>query len=136
MEQGSARPLVSSTASRRRCVLVVEDEFLIRTLVSEELRDAKFEVIEACNADEALAILHAGTDVDLVFSDVRMPGTLDGLELLAVVRELDPRLPVVITSGHLSRDTSFADGVTQFLPKPYSARMVLNLIDGGLAKSW
>ena len=103
-------------------------------MVSDDLRDAEYEVIEACNADEALAILQSGAGVDLIFSDVRMPGTLDGLQLLAVVRERDPTLPVVITSGHLAHDTWFDDDATQFLPKPYSSRMVLALIEGGLAK--
>ncbi len=134
MEPGSARPLVAPAAHPRWCVLVVEDEFLIRTMVSDELRDAEYDVIEACNADEALAILGSGAGVDLIFSDVRMPGTMDGLQLLAVVRARDAALPVVITSGHLAHDTWFDDGATQFLPKPYSSRMVLALIEGGLSK--
>ena len=114
MEPGSARPLVVSAAHPRVCVLVVEDEFLIRTMVSDDLREAEYEVIEACNADEALAILRSGAGVDLIFSDVRMPGTLDGLELLAMVRARDPAFPVVITSGHLPHDTWFDDDATQF----------------------
>ena len=71
--------------------------------ISDELREARFRVIEACDAQEAIVVLESGLPVDLILSDVRMPGQLDGLELLSVVRRSYPRLPVIITSGHLHR---------------------------------
>lgn len=101
------------------CVLVVEDELLIRTMVSDALRDAGFAVIEAIDADEAMRVLQSGVAINLVFSDVRMPGSLDGLALLKNCNELFPDLPVVMTSGHLFPAEALVRGAKQFLPKPY-----------------
>lgn len=115
-------------------ILVVEDEILIRTLVSDELRSADFRVIEAADADEAVAILKSGARVDLVLSDVRMPGSMDGLGLLAFVRQTCSELPVIITSGHLQPDPGLADGSTVFLPKPYRFDQAVELVKLELAK--
>ncbi|HEX8415649.1 MAG TPA: response regulator, partial [Sphingomicrobium sp.] len=73
----------------------MEDEFLVRLLVSEELRTAEFHVIEALDAEEAIAVLNSGVRVDLILSDVRMPGAMDGLGLLAFVRRSHPTIPVI-----------------------------------------
>jgi DNA-binding NtrC family response regulator len=121
--------------SSRRCILVVEDEMLIRLIVSEELRDAGYEVVEACDADEALTVLNSLVRIDLIISDVRMPGSMDGLGLLAVVRETSPTLPVIITSGHLGPTWALADGAAQFLAKPYSMEMMVNAVRNELEKA-
>ena len=83
-------------------ILIVEDEFLVRLVAAEALRDAGYRVIEADDADEAVSILDAGVPIELVFSDVRMPGSFDGLGLLGLIRTNFPRLPVVMCSGHLN----------------------------------
>ena len=101
------------------CVLVVEDEFLIRTMVSDALRDAGLGVIEAIDADEAMRVLQSGVAIDLIFSDVRMPGSMDGLALLKICTEVFPGLPVIITSGHLAPSDAILNGAKRFLPKPY-----------------
>jgi len=100
-------------------VLVVEDEFLIRTLVADYLRDAGFVVIEAFNGDEAIALLSADAAVDLVFTDVRMPGGVDGMALLAYIRGRRPDLPVVVTSGHLDPAIASSGGAAAFVAKPF-----------------
>ena len=100
-------------------ILVVEDEFLIRAMISEAFRDAGFAVIEAVDADEAMRVLQSAVAIDLVFSDVRMPGSLDGLALLENCTELFPDLPVIMTSGHLSPADALARSARQFLTKPY-----------------
>lgn len=100
-------------------VLLVEDEFLIRMIVADHLRDAGFNVTEAVNGEEAVAILTAGASIDVVFSDVRMPGATDGLALLAFVRRTLPELPVFITSGHLEPALALAAGARRFIAKPY-----------------
>lgn len=100
-------------------VLFVEDEFLIRMIVADHLRDAGFNVTEAANGDEAVAILKGGAAVDVVLSDVRMPGATDGLALLAFVRRTLPDLPVFITSGHLEPALALAAGARKFIAKPY-----------------
>src|ERR1700722_2890400 len=85
----------------RKIILVVEDEVLIRFVISEYLRDVGFQVVEAGSADEALEYLGTLNEVALVFSDVRMPGSLDGIELSQRVRLLYPYLPMILASGHL-----------------------------------
>jgi len=129
--------LVSSVSAPERrivSILVVEDEILVRMIASDALRDAGYSVIEAMSGDEAIEILSSGAAIDLVFSDVRMPGSVDGLGLLGFVRTRFPALPVVITSGHLQPIQALADGATEFLPKPYRVERVIEVIQGELAK--
>ena len=107
-------------------VLVVEDETLVRMAISLDLSDAGFRVIEAANATEALDVLEAH-HVDLVFTDIRMPGAMDGLALMREVRRRFPDLPVILTSAHAELSEQARDGAA-LVPKPYSARAVLSLI--------
>ena len=113
-------------------VLVVEDEFLIRMEVAAHLRDAGFEVIEAMNGDEAVAILTARIPIDLVFTDVRMPGSTDGMGLLEFIRRTRPTLPVIMTSGHREPDLAFSGGATAFFPKPSDLEVVVNALRAAL----
>ena len=117
-----------------KCILVVEDELLIRLALSDGLRDAGYQVIEACGAEEALAILDS-VRPDLVISDVQMPGPLDGLGLLAIVRREFATLPVIIVSGHLCPADALADGATQFLAKPYGLDVMLQAVEIEIGKS-
>jgi DNA-binding NtrC family response regulator len=121
--QGDVAP-----AQQRTSILVVEDEIVIRTLISDVLRDEGYVVIEACNGDEAVGILNAGISFDLVFSDVRMPGSCDGIALLELLRHHFPNLPVIMTSGHLEPRRAMARGATNFLAKPYDLGAVVALI--------
>lgn len=118
----------------RSCILIVEDELLIRFMVGEELREAGYDAIEACNADEALAVLKSRVRVDLIISDVRMPGSLDGLGLLAFVRATLPALPVIMMSAHLEPRLAIGDGATRFLAKPFALGDVLDAVRAELAK--
>ena len=81
-------------------VLVVEDECLIRMLVADELRAMGLTVIEAATADEAFPILLSDAPVDVLFTDVRMPGSMDGVELARRARTARPAIKVIIASGH------------------------------------
>lgn len=121
--------------SREACILVVEDELLVRFLVSEIMRDAGYTVIEAVNADEALDIIQTGVHLDLVFSDVKMPGSLDGLGLLKVVKSSHPGLPVLITSGHCDPALAINGGAAHFVRKPYDLDSVLALIGDELERA-
>lgn len=109
------------------CILVVEDEFFIRRFLADELREAGYQVIEASNADEALEVLQSRAP-DAIISDVRMPGSIDGLGLLAVVRETFPSLPVIIMSGHLRSEDALAAGAQQFLAKPFTMDVAVEAI--------
>ena len=109
-------------------LLLVEDEVFIRLLVSDLLRDAGYDVVEAVDGDEALDILKAGVHVDLVLSDVSMPGSTDGLALLRFVRDNFYKLPVIITSGHLDPDVALAAGAAHFLAKPFNLDKALEVV--------
>ena len=126
-------PHAAACDSARSCILVVEDELLIRLMLSDGLRDKGYHVIEACNADEALIVLATAVP-DLIISDVRMPGSMDGMGLLAVVRETLPHLPVIITSAHFQSNIALADGATQFIGKPYSMDMLCETVRVELAE--
>jgi DNA-binding NtrC family response regulator len=107
-------------------ILVVEDDVLIRLLLSEELRDAGFQVVEAAQADDALCYLDAGGDADLVFSDIRMPGSLNGLELACLLRDRYPSLPIILTSGN--EKPPRADEIGRFIPKPYDMVRAVSIV--------
>src|SRR4051812_9826984 len=80
-------------------VLLVEDEVLIRSAVAEALRDAGLTVIEAADADEAWSYILIGAPVDLVLTDIRMPGSMDGVELANRIVEQFRKIRVIVTSG-------------------------------------
>lgn len=113
------------------CVLVVEDEILIRVLIADELRAEGFSVVEAATGDEALSYFQAGVHVDLVLSDIELPGALNGVDLIWRLRAEAPDLPTVLTSGH-SPGVHPADA---FLPKPYDLRQAVALVAALLQKT-
>jgi CheY-like chemotaxis protein len=113
-------------------ILVVEDEVLIRAFIAEELRLAGFSVIEAGRAEEALTYINAGEQVDLVFSDIRMPGSLNGLQLAEILRDRYPDIPVILTSGNAPRRR--VGIVEAFVPKPYDVTQTIALISAILAQ--
>ena len=98
-------------------VLVVEDDPLIRELVVDELHSEGFSVVEARDADQAIAILEVRDDIHLVFTDVDMPGSMNGLKLAAAVRDRWPPVHIVITSGKTRPMVIPANAL--FIPKPY-----------------
>ena len=104
-------------------ILVVEDEVLIRMSLSATLRDEGFFVIEACDADEALVALST-VAIDLLLTNVRMDGSMDGLELAARVKSTRPDLKIVVVSGHLAPEEA-RDVADVFVPKPYLAERVV-----------
>ena len=123
---------------QRPVILVVEDEELVRVSAAEYLRFSHFDVIEAATADEAVTLLSAGANVDLVFSDIRMPGRLDGYGLAQWLAAHRPALPVLLTSGFAgaAREPAIRRPV---LPKPYSFDLMLHRIstllsDGSLTE--
>jgi two-component system, response regulator PdtaR len=105
-------------------VLIVEDEFLLRTDASVFLEDAGFEVYEASNADEAINLLELHANIRAVFTDIQMPGSMDGLKLAHYVRGRWPPVKLILTSGRakpLSADMPAGCG---FFGKPYQFEKV------------
>jgi len=134
MSPQSASPAGPDNSIARKRILVVEDELLIRFMLSDELRNAGHEVVEAISADEALAIFSTGVQVDLMISDVRMPGSIDGLALLSIVREMSPALPVIIISAHLEAEHATARGAACFVAKPFSMASLVHRVRDELEK--
>jgi CheY-like chemotaxis protein len=116
---------------RARLVLVVEDEVLIRMMIADELRRAGLEVVEASNADEALQYLASGHSVDLVFTDVQMPGRIDGIALARRVAHDYPGIKVLMTSAHGRPPEPSFDA--SFVAKPYAEDEVVRRIADALA---
>jgi CheY-like chemotaxis protein len=114
--------------AKRSVVLVVEDDFLLRMDAAQVIGAAGFEVIEAANADQAIAFLEARPDISVVFTDIQMPGSMDGLKLARAVRGRWPPIKIVATSGRLNvGETDLPEG-GRFLPKPYSPAQVTGML--------
>lgn len=113
---------VQPDPDRGHTILIVEDETLVRMATAEHLRDAGYTVIEAATGEEAQAVLEAGVSVSLIFSDVNMPGAVDGLAL-AVWAGAQSNPPVVLlTSGvpdMLAQARQRCPSVRAYLTKPY-----------------
>ena len=104
-------------------VLVVEDEWLVRDTIARELEDAGYAVIEAESGEAALALFKAG-DIDLLFTDIRLPGTVDGWRLAETVRSMRPELPVIYATGYsIAERRQVPESV--FLNKPYRPSAVI-----------
>ena len=105
-------------------VLVVEDEVLIRMDIADQLRERGFEVLEASTADEAIEILENNDAIRVLFTDIDMPGSMDGLKLSSAVRDRWPPIKIVVTSGHRLVDiTDLPDG-SVFYAKPYDHHVI------------
>src|SRR5438270_12084536 len=86
-------------------VLVVEDEMLLRVQAVGMVEDAGFTSVEAVDADEAVAILESRSDIALMFTDIQMPGTMDGLKLAHIVHKRWPPIRIILVSGQLKFET-------------------------------
>jgi DNA-binding NtrC family response regulator len=109
----------TSGSAQRPVILVVEEEAAERVAIAEHLGEAGFDVLEAGDTDEALALLERRSDVQGLVTDAHLPGRLDGSELARTVRDRRPGIRVVLMSGHSDlRDDEMPDGV-EFVSKPY-----------------
>lgn len=121
---------VTLASSGSRAILVVDDEMLIRFVQAEALREAGYDVVEAANGDEALELLNAGVEAELLITDVRMPGSLDGLALARAAHALRPSMAIAISSAHVGGMEGNLGGiVAAFLPKPYLPSQLIAMAD-------
>lgn len=110
-------------------VLVVEDEPLVRSFNADMLSDAGFEVLEAADAVEALRVLESRDDIQVVFTDVEMPGSIDGFDLAMRIGAQWPDIGVLVTSGRRYPNEVFTASSRRFVPKPFRVAQVVELID-------
>lgn len=114
----------SGTAQRHATILVVEDEPLLRFALASELSEAGFRVVEAANTDEAESVLATGARIDLVITDVQMPGRRDGMVLAEIVRAARPDTKIIVTSGRPPQ-SNVATVADAFFSKPYDLDRVI-----------
>ncbi len=117
-----------SVDSKARVILVVEDEALLRMLACDILTEAGYRPLEAVNADEALVIIEARPDIAVVFTDVDMPGEVNGLGLARLIALRAPDLPILITSGAAAVAPTDLPPRGRFLQKPYSPSTLVEVV--------
>ncbi|UQR64345.1 response regulator [Bradyrhizobium sp. C-145] len=110
--------------ARKLIVLIVEDEYLIRLSAAEMVRELGFEVVEAVDADHAIDLLETTADIAIVFTDIQMPGSMDGLRRLALVRNRWPPIALLVTSGQVEPAIEDLPAGARFLAKPYAQRQL------------
>lgn len=115
-------------SSRGSVVLVVEDEVLIREDVIDVLEQEGFGVARAANVQEALSVLDRRGDVDAVFTDIQMPGRLDGVDLAHHLAAERPGIVVLVTSGRSFAAPADLPDACRFIPKPYMPREVARIL--------
>ena len=108
-------------------ILVVDDEPLVRMHSADILEDAGYEVFEAADADEALAVLNQ-KHVQLLFSDIDMPGTMNGLDLAHVVHQRWPHIKLLLTSGHHRMSDKVIPDHGKFVPKPWAQYVLIDRV--------
>jgi two-component sensor histidine kinase/ActR/RegA family two-component response regulator len=125
-----AAPMPSTAIAPTTNVLVVEDEMVLRMRAVDIVEDAGFAAVEAVNADEALAILESRSDISLLFSDVQMPGSMDGLKLAHAVHERWPSIKIILVSGKVNLADTDKPARSRFFGKPLDEkRMIAELQD-------
>jgi len=120
---------------KKAVILVVEDEAIIRMEAVQIFEDAGFSVVEACNAHDALIILDSRADIRVVFTDINMPGTWDGMRLARIVRGRWPPIHLIVTSGLMSSDPDDLPPKGRFIRKPYDPAHVVATIRELLGQS-
>lgn len=112
----------------RPAVLVVEDESLVRMFAVDVIEEEGYEVVEAANAQQALATLAARPDIGVIFTDINMPGEMDGIGLAQAVQKLRPDVHVILTSGKRAPYTDQLPEHQTFVTKPYTAQQLVRLL--------
>jgi two-component sensor histidine kinase len=122
----SVRPsMVFASADSRPNVLVVEDEMVLRMRALDIVHDAGFNPVEAVNADQALLILEARSDISLVFTDIQMPGSIDGLKLAHAVHRRWPAIKIILVSGQVKLTDADKPADSRFFGKPLEVKQMV-----------
>lgn len=119
---------MGSSTGENPVVLVVEDDAILRMYAVEMIEEAGFKVTEAQDADEAIKLLESRTDIRIIFTDIDMPGSMNGLKLAHAVAHRWPPIRIIATSGHFKvREGDLPDG-GRFIPKPYRQHQVIGAL--------
>jgi two-component system, response regulator PdtaR len=122
--------MTSEIPRSRPAILVVEDDALLRMHAVAIVEDAGFDAIEAANADEAIAVLEQRDDITLLFTDIQMPGSMDGLKLAHAVRNRWPPIKIIVVSGQMQVTQNDLPENSRFFGKPFhAAKMIRELQD-------
>src|ERR1700757_4819514 len=116
----SSVPTVSPTN-----VLVVEDEMVLRMRAVDIVEDAGFTAVEAVDADQALSILESRSDISLLFTDIQMPGSMDGLKLAHAVHDRWPSIKIILVSGHVKPSDAERPEHSLFFGKPLGVEQMI-----------
>jgi two-component sensor histidine kinase/DNA-binding response OmpR family regulator len=117
--------VASSQSAVLHAILVVEDEMLLRMRAVDMVEDAGFTAVEAINADDALAILESRSDIELLFTDIQMPGSMDGLKLAYAVHERWPLIKIILVSGQLKLTDKDKPVDSRFFGKPLDVKQMI-----------
>src|ERR1700677_1893207 len=117
--------MAASKPAVLRTVLVVEDEMMLRMRAVDMVEDAGFTSVEAINADDALAILESRSDIELLFTDIQMPGSMDGLKLAYAVHERWPLIKIILVSGQLKLTDNDRPPKSRFFGKPLDVKQMI-----------
>lgn len=115
-------------------VLIVEDEMFIRMVAVDALEETGFSIVEAGDAHEALEVLERTPGIALIFTDINMPGSLDGMDLAAEVARRWPHIEIIVTSGGVSLNSADIPDAGTFLPKPYATQNLIDMVKEHLAR--
>ena len=109
-------------------ILVVEDELLLSWDISEALEGEGYDVIAVANADEAIKVLESRNDIRTIFTDIDLPGSMDGLKLAAAVRDRWPPVQIIVTTGMRAPHRDEMPANSMFISKPYRSAEVLEAV--------
>ena len=109
-------------------ILIVEDEVLTSEYLEFVLQEAGYEAIPAGSAEEAIAVLEHRDDVHLIVTDVNLPGSLNGLQLAALVRDRWPTMNIIVVTGYNAPRSEEIPSGSLFVPKPYSAQKMIEAV--------
>jgi CheY-like chemotaxis protein len=122
--EGALLPRSAKNGAHSPVVLVIEDELFLRLNIVSCLQEAGYVVVEAATGEEAIALCHSDTSIDVVFTDVNLGGYASGWDVAECFRSVRPNVPVVYTSGR-SLDAGRCVGGSTFVPKPYDESDIL-----------
>jgi two-component sensor histidine kinase/CheY-like chemotaxis protein len=126
--------MVASKSAALRAVLVVEDEMMLRMRAVDMVEDAGFTAVEAVNADDALKILESRSDIELLFTDIQMPGSIDGLRLAYAVHERWPLIKIILVSGQLKLTDGDKPADSRFFGKPLDVKQMIGEMQDMMGK--